>query len=68
MHLFEQFNQVGVSLLIASHDLALISRMNHRILTLHQGSMVSTGVRVPLYGVKAPSAVSTDFAEEMFDE
>ncbi len=40
MHLFEQFNQVGVTLLIASHDLDLISRMNRRILTLNQGRLV----------------------------
>ena len=46
MYLFEQFNQVGVSILIASHDLALIGRLQHRIMTLHQGAMVSTGVRI----------------------
>jgi len=46
MELFEQFNQVGVSVLIASHDLALITKLNHRILTLHKGCMVSTGVKV----------------------
>jgi cell division transport system ATP-binding protein len=40
MHLFEQFNQVGVSMLIASHDLSLITRLQHRILTLDQGELV----------------------------
>jgi len=40
MRLFEQFNQVGVTLLIASHDLDLISRMNHRTLTLSKGRLV----------------------------
>ena len=40
MSLFEQFNQVGVTVLIASHDLALISRMQHRILTLRQGRLI----------------------------
>ncbi len=44
MRLFEQFNQVGVSVLIATHDLSLIGHLRHRILTLHQGRMVSTGV------------------------
>lgn len=39
MQLFENFNQVGVSVLIASHDLELIKRMDHRILTLNQGRM-----------------------------
>lgn len=39
MQLFENFNQVGVSVLIASHDLELIKRMDHRILSLHQGRL-----------------------------
>tara|TARA_R110000850_G_scaffold82030_1_gene176255 strand:- start:33 stop:698 length:666 start_codon:yes stop_codon:yes gene_type:complete len=43
MNLFEQFNQVGVTVLIASHDLALISRLQHRIITLRQGCLVSGG-------------------------
>jgi cell division transport system ATP-binding protein len=43
MHLFEQFNQVGVTVLIASHDLALISRMPHRILTLRGGRLLAPG-------------------------
>lgn len=40
MSLFEQFNQVGVTVLIASHDLALISRMRYRIMTLRQGRLI----------------------------
>ncbi len=40
MQLFEAFNQVGVTVLIASHDLALISRLHHRIITLRQGRLV----------------------------
>ncbi len=40
MQLFEQFNQVGVTLLIASHDLDLISRMNRRILTLGKARLI----------------------------
>jgi len=42
--LFEQFNQVGVTVMIASHDLSLIARMKHRILTLQQGRLMSDGV------------------------
>jgi cell division transport system ATP-binding protein len=41
MGLFEQFNQVGVTVLIASHDLTLISRLRHRILTLRQGRVIT---------------------------
>ena len=41
MNLFEAFNQVGVTVLIASHDLVLISRLRHRIITLSQGCLVN---------------------------
>ncbi|WP_339337913.1 cell division ATP-binding protein FtsE [uncultured Oceanicoccus sp.] len=41
MHLFEQFNQVGVTVLIASHDLNLIARLPHRMMTLRQGELVA---------------------------
>ncbi|MDP2139539.1 MAG: cell division ATP-binding protein FtsE [Gammaproteobacteria bacterium] len=44
MLLFEQFNQVGVSMLIASHDLSLITRLRHRILTLHNGQLIKDAV------------------------
>jgi cell division transport system ATP-binding protein len=40
MLLFEQFQQVGVTVLIASHDISLISRMNHRVLKLDHGQLV----------------------------
>jgi cell division transport system ATP-binding protein len=40
MALFSQFNQVGVTLLIATHDIDLISRMNKRILKLSKGELV----------------------------
>ncbi len=40
MELFSQFNQVGVTLLIATHDIDLITRMNRRILTLSKGALV----------------------------
>jgi cell division transport system ATP-binding protein len=43
MQLFEEFNQVGVTVLIASHDLALISRLRHRIITLREGRLVAGG-------------------------
>ena len=37
MKLFAQFNQVGVAVLIATHDLALIAGMRHRIVMLKSG-------------------------------
>ncbi len=39
MHLFEQFNQVGVTVLIASHDLNLISHLDYRVLQLKDGRL-----------------------------
>ena len=42
MLLFEQFQQVGVTVLIASHNIDLISQMEHRILKLEHGQLVSS--------------------------
>ena len=36
---FEQFSAVGVSILIASHDSALLSQFGHRTLTLDHGKL-----------------------------
>lgn len=43
MHLFEEFNHVGVTLLIASHDLELIRRLGHRTLALDHGRLAAGG-------------------------
>ena len=40
MNLFLQFNQVGVTLLIASHDIELVNHMGKRILTLGEGRLI----------------------------
>ena len=39
MHLFEQFQAVGVTVLIASHDVGLLKQMGHKILTLRHGQL-----------------------------
>jgi len=39
--LFEEFNQVGVSVLVASHDLSLLASRGHRIITLEQGRITN---------------------------
>ena len=44
MSLFEAFNQVGVTVLVATHDLPLISRFRHRIITLHEGRLAGATV------------------------
>ncbi|SVC45892.1 uncharacterized protein METZ01_LOCUS298746 [marine metagenome] len=43
MDLFHQFNQVGVCVLIATHDLDLVREMGRRELVLRQGSLISGG-------------------------
>ena len=40
MALFGEFQQVGTTVLIASHDLALIKRMGKRVLVLEQGRLI----------------------------
>jgi cell division transport system ATP-binding protein len=41
MKLFEEFNQVGVTVLIASHDLDMIKRLKKPIITLNAGQLSS---------------------------
>ena len=41
MRLFERFNEVGVTLLIATHDLELVEQMPHRRLRLVAGQIAS---------------------------
>lgn len=44
IQVFEAFNQVGVSVLVATHDLGLVARMKYRTLTLRQGKMINDGL------------------------
>jgi cell division transport system ATP-binding protein len=48
MNLFGQFSQVGVTVLVASHDIALINDMNRRTLSRDHGRLVAGGT--PLAG------------------
>jgi cell division transport system ATP-binding protein len=43
MNLFRQFNEVGVTIMIASHDLSLLKSMNKRVLGLSHGQVVHDG-------------------------
>ena len=43
MQLFEQFNRVGATVLIATHDVALINSRPNRILNLREGQMPRGG-------------------------
>jgi len=47
MKLFEDFRNVGVSVLVATHDIALISRMDERVLTLDHGRLSEATALVP---------------------
>ncbi|MEP3142572.1 cell division ATP-binding protein FtsE, partial [Qipengyuania citrea] len=40
MDLFHDFARVGVAVLIATHDLSLIARHRHRLLTLREGRLI----------------------------
>jgi cell division transport system ATP-binding protein len=42
MQLFQDLNSVGVTVLIATHDVALVEQMQHRVLVLDQGRMTSS--------------------------
>jgi cell division transport system ATP-binding protein len=44
MKLFRQFNEVGVTIMIASHDIELLKRMGKRVLGLSKGQVVHDGV------------------------
>ncbi|QEY60224.1 cell division ATP-binding protein FtsE [Pseudomonas sp. C27(2019)] len=46
MAVFEDINQLGTTVLIASHDLALIARMRQRMLTLQRGRLIGDGEAV----------------------
>jgi len=50
IRLFEEFNDVGVAVLIATHDLGLIARLKYRTLTLKQGTMINDGLVEGLQG------------------
>ncbi len=41
MSLFAAFNAIGVTVLVATHDLSLIATMNQRIITLQKGQLLT---------------------------
>ncbi len=41
MNIFEDLSRVGVSILVATHDLSLIARFKHRLLTLKAGQLIA---------------------------
>ena len=43
LRLFEAFQMVGVTVLIATHDLSLIAQMPHRMIILNHGKIVKKG-------------------------
>ncbi len=47
MTLFEDFRNVGVSVLVATHDIALISAMGERVLTLDHGRLSEAPALAP---------------------
>ncbi|GAA0846990.1 cell division ATP-binding protein FtsE [Marinobacter szutsaonensis] len=49
MNLFTRFSQVGVTVLIATHDIGLVNEMDRRTLTLDHGRLIAGGSS-PLQG------------------
>lgn len=49
MSLFAAFNAIGVTVLIATHDLSLIATMNQRIIQLQQGQLITKEHRHEIY-------------------
>ena len=41
MSIFQDFSEVGVTVLVATHDIALISQLPYRVLTLKNGKLVN---------------------------
>lgn len=63
MALFEDFNRIGTTVMIASHDLALIARLRHRILRLSDGRLVADeGPCETFRHAKAPTGSCTKSA------
>ena len=46
LKLFEQFNQVGVSSLIATHDINLLDKNKKRRLTLSHGVLIDESAKI----------------------
>ncbi|SMF12382.1 cell division ATP-binding protein FtsE [Alteromonadaceae bacterium Bs31] len=44
MNLFRRFNSFGVTVMIASHDIALIRSLNHRVISLAKGQLAHDGL------------------------
>jgi len=44
MQLLADFNAVGVTVIIATHDLQLVKKMQRRMIVLHQGRLIEAGV------------------------
>ncbi len=47
MDLFHDFARVGTAVLVATHDLSLIARHRHRLLTLREGRLIHDGEDEP---------------------
>lgn len=62
MRLFQQFNDVGVTVLIASHDIDLIERLKKRVITLDNGQLIHDGFFHP------PSELASHFSGGAYSE
>jgi cell division transport system ATP-binding protein len=44
MNLLADFNAVGVTTIIATHDIQLARQMQRRMVVLHQGKLIEAGI------------------------
>ena len=51
MGIFQDFSEVGVTVLVATHDIALISKLPYRVLTLKNGKLVNDSAAITTGGL-----------------
>lgn len=56
MHIFEDINQQGTTIIMATHDRNLIKRFPHRTVVIENGSIVSDSENYEMREVEAPKA------------
>lgn len=60
MKLFEQFNQVGTTVIVASHDRDLIESMGRRIIELDKGAIIRDGLNAPVLNTEVAAEPHLD--------
>src|SRR5210317_2257838 len=64
MQIFIDFHQVGVSVLVASHDLDLIEELQKPVLTLNRGKLIHNDLDKTETGVNHPAGLEARFSNQ----